>query len=225
MTITLGTLLTDVRSRLDEPVAALWADSDLTNWINEGLRDLARRTESLLSSVSIPTTANLATYVVTSELIRIHTINFTPTSAPQFSYPLEFKPIFEMNQVWGIYQGLPSAYPAFYTLWQSPPNLEIQVYPVPAQTGNLNVFYYRLPTVAVNTGDILDVVEGWWDAVAVYAEYVALRKGRDPRWQEARGLYEQAISTLMEQSKQYTDSPGGITRGIPNGLSWLTGGY
>lgn len=41
----LSDLITQLRERLGEPTATAWTDTELTNWINEAVRDIATRTE------------------------------------------------------------------------------------------------------------------------------------------------------------------------------------
>jgi hypothetical protein len=118
-----------------------------------------------------------------------------------------------MDQVWGVNQGSQSTYPQFYTPWQNPPNLTIQLFPVPAQAGRLNVYYFRTAYPATSNGDNLDVVEGFGSVVLLYAEYMARRKAADPTWQDAKSLYEAEFQDLMNKTRTFTDQAGTFTTG------------
>lgn len=52
MPSTLSTLLTSTRANLDEATARFWTDAQLTTWINDACRDIARRTETIQSAVT-----------------------------------------------------------------------------------------------------------------------------------------------------------------------------
>ena len=59
------------------------------------------------------------------------------------------------------------------------------LYPTPSYAGTISLHYYRLPTAPSSDSDTLDLPVGWEDCAYLYAEYLALRRDRDPRWQEA----------------------------------------
>ena len=63
----------------------------------------------------------------------------------------------EADQAWGTYQSFPAAWPEIFVLWwnpgattATPSTLQIRLFPVPAQAGNLNVLYYRQVVLAAN---------------------------------------------------------------------------
>jgi hypothetical protein len=104
-------------------------------------------------------------------------------------------------------------------LFGFPPTLSIYLFPVPSQVGNLNVFYYRLPATAAADGDVLEIVEGYWDLVTLFAEVQALRKDADPRFADARQLYEAKIGEMIDMTRHYHDQQGYVT----SGRTWLPG--
>jgi hypothetical protein len=145
-------------------------------------------------------------------MIRIHKIEYVPTNSPN-TYPVEASNILNLDQMWGIQQNVPSTYPSFYALWGSPPNITIKLFPVPATSGTLNVYYYRVPNPVVGLGDNLDIPEGWEDLVSLYCEYIAKRKDADPLWKDAKTDYEAKIADLISRTYEYHDQANFIFTG------------
>lgn len=221
MTIQLGQMRSDVRAHLDEATATYWSDAQLNVWINDALRDIARRTETLQTLSTISVVANTRSYTLnfSPNLIRVHRVEFDPGPGSGPVYPLEPRQFYELDQIWGTQQSQTRAYPDYWALWGNPPNLQIYLYPVPSQVGNLNVWYYRLPTIAGSDTDTLDIPEGWWDLVSLFAEYMALRKDADPRFTDAKAIYEEKLAQMVDMTRKWHDQAGMIT----TGRTWLPG--
>lgn len=222
MARTLDRVRADVRAHLDEATARFWTDAQLNTWINDGLRDIARRTETLQEIAAITAVAGTRAYTMPTDVIRIHRVEFDPGSGQ--IYPLEPRQFYEMDSIWGTDQNQTRAYPDYFALYGFPPTLQLYLYPVPSQGGTLNVFYYRLPTEAVSDTDTVEVPEGWWDVVTLFAEYQALRKDADPRFTDAKAIYEEKIGEMIDITRKWHDQAGLITTGRTWLPGWLTGG-
>lgn len=238
MPTTLADVIRRSRSIIDESLAIFWTDTELTDWINDGLRDMARRAEDLLDyNTSIAAVAGSATYPLPADVIRVHRIEFVPINSTQ-TYPIQASSYQEMDQVWGIYQLQQSSYPSFFVIrgfpggGQSGSNdsrLMAQFYPVPAQSGTFNIFYYRLPyrfldpiTHPEELAKTVELPEGWDDLLVMYAEYNALRKSREERWKDAKAMYEEKIEFLINVTRDYHDQGHFfITANRTNVPSWL----
>jgi hypothetical protein len=219
--VTLLTIRTDVRNRLDEVSARRWTDAELNNWINEGLRDVARRSETILSYyTNIALVPNVAKYSMPTDVIRVHRLEFVPVGSSQ-TYPIQLSTYQEMDQVWGVSQQIQRSYPYYAVLWGFAPNITIQFYPVPSQAGELNIYYYRLPTTLVNDIDVAEIPAGWEDLVEVYCEYVALRKDRDVRWQDSKTLYETSLQNMINVTRQLHDQARSVIVGTSAVPAWL----
>lgn len=235
MPVTLQDVIRRVREDIDEPTAHLWTDTGITDWINDGARDLSRKAEDLMVfDTSIAVVAGTAKYALQSDLIRVHRMEFVPSGSTQ-TYPLTPSSHGEMDGIWGINQSQASAYPSFFVTIGYPGGtgtsaMKVQLFPVPSASGTLNVFYYKLPyrfldpeANAVELAKSLEVPEGWDDLVVLYAQYRAMRKDRDPRWQEAKQLYDEQLDHLINVTRFYHDQEQMMTvasrAGVPN---WLT---
>lgn len=207
---------------LDDVNQNYFKNPELLMWINQAQTDIARRGECLLEFGSCNCVASVANYPLPSDVIRVHEITFSPNDPTQI-YPLMYKGRQEMNGVWWINQTTSATYPLFYTTWQQPPMIMIQLYPVPAQVGRLDFWYYRLP-LQVAVGDYLDLPDGYEDCLRAYVRYCARRKAGDPMWQDDKALYEEALSTLVTNSRNWTDNAGQFTMGGAAIPGWLYGG-
>jgi hypothetical protein len=233
--VALTAALTNVRSMLDEPTAQFWSDSELTLWLNEGCTDVARTAEILRQEVAIAVTADTQSYPAPADVYRIYRVEFVPTGAI-LTYPLAFRGYQGMDQYWGNLQSLPSAFPSLYTLWYSPvgasaspaaahTQMMIKTYPVPAQAGNLNVFYYRQVVLAAAGTDTLDTLPGWEDIVYDYVVYKALRKDADPRWKDQQAIYDEKLAAMMDTTRSWTDQSDYFSTGMVGGPpAWLVSG-
>ncbi len=222
MTQTLTTLLASTRSLLNEPTARLWSDSEITTWLNEACRDLARRTEDLqVFDTSITAGPGTRAYALPAAIHRLHRVEFAP-SGSTLVYPLKPSSFDEMDPVMGINPALQSSYPYYWFLWGYPPTLTLYVYPVPAQAGVFNLFFYKPPTAMVSGSDLADVPNGWEDLLVTYAEYRARRKNRDPIWSDVKAEYEEKLAEMIDVTRQWHDQARHIITesglGIP---SWL----
>ncbi len=210
MTITLTNILADVRDRLDDTSSSpRWSDTMLTRWINEGLRDIARRNEVILDRSDITAVVGTQEYALPSTIHRVYRVEYRRTGDSQV-YSLEYKDFNNLDAVWWTSQTISQATPMLFTTWGFPPNLKMVVYPKPAAAGTFKIFYYRAPATLVSGTDIAEVPEGWQDLISLYCEFVALRRDSSPRWQEAKSLYEESLSTMYDLTRRWSDQAGSI---------------
>ncbi len=225
MATTVSTAITALRERLDEATAAQWSDVQLRRWLNEGLRDIARRTRHYLDKDTIAVTADDGEYTVSDDVLFIRFAYFSPTGDTARQIPLEPRAFEGMNQLWMDRQDQSAGYPVYFTTYGYAPTLTVKLYPVPSVAGTLTLHVARLPAdldIAAGTGNI-DSPTGWVEVAYDYAEYMALRKDRDPRWQESFQMYESKVQGLIEMG-DYLNAPGEfVTTGVGMLPSWLVG--
>src|SRR3974390_777008 len=208
MSLTLTNALVEVRSLLDEPNPQFWSNSELTTWINQGCENFAQRSRTLRIQETLPSVSGTQNYIAPGNMYAIYRIEYVPTSSGQvFIYPLEFAGYSEMDQAWGVYQTFPAAWPQQFPLWGNPPNLTIRLFPVPNQGGYLKVFGYREPTPVAVGSDLVDVLQGYEEAIIEYAVYKAKRKDNDPTWQEAKAQYEAILVDAGDNTGWFTEPP------------------
>lgn len=224
MSMTLTQAITAVRERLDEVDAAGWSDVELRRWINEAVTDIARKTETVQSTDAIDVTAGEQSHDLATDVLRVYRATYTEDGNSHI-YPLEYADFNAADSVWWSDQAITQSRPRMFTMWGYPPTLQAILYPTPSVDGTLTVYYYAAPAALATDGsddtETLSVVEGYSDLILEYAAYMALRKDRDPRWKEHKGMYDEHLDAMMAMTRRWSDQAGTLTR-AGNGLpDWL----
>lgn len=204
-------LIIQSQMRLAERMSRYFKNDEYIAWINEGCREVARRTETLISfnSTSIIVAAGVGVYTLPGDVIRLHRVEFVPTGSTQ-TIPVPLSTQQEMDNTWGLNQQSQSSWPMGAVIRGTPGMTgdltpTIQLFPVPAQPGNLNLFYYRMPQTLVNPGDIVEIPVGWEDLILDYVEYRGWLRSRDSRYQDVKQIFEDKLQTLVDVSRQLHD--------------------
>jgi len=114
MSLTLSEAQSIVSNALDDPNNDYVTLAQLTNWINEGCLDIARRSQTLQQMATIPVIALQNIYTMPTNLLSVHRMEYIPSGQiypNQQIYPLVYRAINDMDQVWGVNQGSQSTYP------------------------------------------------------------------------------------------------------------------
>lgn len=218
MPTTRATAVTAVRERLNESLAGFWTDTELTRWINEGTREVCRRTECLRTQDTVSAVAGTATYALPTDAIRVHRVEYMQTGAI-IRYPLD--PV-EVNAVdalgWSNTQT--RGIPQFFVTWGYAGAATLHVFPKPATAGEFTIWYYRLPVEVVEDEDTLDMPEGWQDVVYDYCEYMARMKDKDQQWQAAKAQFDDKLADLFALTRDFHDNPSRIAPMSGGNLWW-----
>lgn len=212
MPMTMGEAVSRIRDRLEEAEASLFSDTMLRKWVNEGAKDLARWTEAIEDKATIAVTAGVPEVAGPADSVKVTSITFTPDGISR-DYPLEYV---DVDVATGIYYtGSTSHVPERFTLWQPAPNMAIRLYPNPTSAGQLTVWYRRLPAELDpadpdSDTEPLDFPEAWIELLLDFAEARALRRDRDPRWNESWSLYQAARAEMLIRTQRHADQPGAI---------------
>ncbi len=247
MPITLSNAIYRFRSLVNEPAyptapnstagnpsPRLYTDTEITEWVNDGLRDISRRGENLRTydaTVQIPPYGenpaqpiptyplNLGGVTSSSDILRINRVEYEVTGDSSRVYPLEASTQNYMDNIWNVDQLSTMSYPAYWCTRGYPGgtgrNLYvIQLYPQPAQAGKLNIFYYRLPirvpdpvATPANYTVTLDLIEGWDDVLIEYTLMKGLIKARDPGWKDCQQRYADMITNIIDMASRDSDQP------------------
>jgi hypothetical protein len=210
--VTLADSITNCQSQLDELNVnnKFWSPKEIRVWINDGVRDVARRAEVLLVyNSSMTANPGQAKYGLPNDVIRVHRVEYVPGNSTQI-YPVIGSTYDELDQIWGINPTTQSSYPTAYACWGTPGNVTIQFYPVPSQSGHFNIFYYRMPqnmdTDGSDDAQSLQIPSGWDDLIVQYVSMRGLMKARDPAWQIYKAEYTENIEYLTEVTRQAHDN-------------------
>lgn len=223
MAVALSDMIVQVRSIIDEPVAQYWTDAELTRWINMACDETQRETEWKRTQATIDTVAAQQAYVAPSDVHRIYRVEFVPNNNTAYTYSLDFRGYNEMDAAWGNLKTLPSAYPECYTLWNNPDDsdptvvgLNILLYPVPADGGTLQVYYYPTIVPVASDDDLVDILLGWDDVVLNYTCYRAFQKDSDSRSKDFKQEFVMQLAQLETKSRLYTDQANTFSTGQQN---------
>lgn len=208
MTVTLGTARGEVRALLDEPNPQFWSNTQLNSWINQGAQDIARRAQALWMQATVAAIPGTQFYQLPTDFLGVHRIDYTITGGDQ-TYPLEFRGLKTMDELWGILQHLPAAFPEAFYLWNDTGFAGGQpyfaTYPVVANTGNFTVYYYRNSIAAAGDSDLVDVTPAYEDLVYDYAVGKGKMADRDSTWQDHMASYRDAIQMMFDKTSRFSD--------------------
>lgn len=219
MSKTQAVLVNELSQRLGDPHLTYFGIEELRTWINEGAREIARRTECLRAVSTVSVTSGTQSYSGPTDMVRIHKIEFIPTGDTR-SFPLEYRDQSAADIVWGTQRAITQSYaPEFWSGWGFPgsSNFTIELYPTPSTNGSLRIHYYRLPVdlaVAGNgsAGTAIDCPAGWEDVILDWAETRAELKRKDVNaYQIKDAIFKDHLMAIMDTSIRYTDAPGEIT--------------
>lgn len=214
---TMATALAAVRTRLDETTATSWTDAEIRAWINEGVADIARRTESIQKSATINVVAGTQNYTsLPADLLRLNRVEFISAGAQGQVTHLELRELNALDSTWYGGKQASSGRPLYCGISGYPPVLQLTLYPIPAENGaTLKVYYYASPTAIATNGtadsSTLDLPTGWDDLVYEYATYLAQRRDANPSWQDTKRIYEEHLGDMLAMTERWHDQPGFIS--------------
>lgn len=210
-----------IRSRLDEESPGFFKDHQIRQWINEAVREIARRAEWKRATQAPSVVAGTQTYALATDTIEVYRVEYQPSSS-SIKYPLEYRDLGQMDVVWGIHQSISQGVPEFWSMWSANPPV-VYLAPIPSQAGTLNVFYYSMPAdLATNTttsaNTAIDVPMGWEDLVVEYAVAIGFRKSRNAQmYALTMGEFRDKLEDFKGVSTRYTDA---ATMIVPDGGGW-----
>jgi hypothetical protein len=219
MTQTLAQLRTLLRTRLDEPSESYWSDPDLTDFLNEACREIARRAMNLETLATFAVTAGKAAYGASdhnlTSLIMLGPLFYQPTGSGQYRYPLRYSDVNNGNAIpWFSTQDQTQATPEIFTAWGVVPDLQITLYPTPSRAGQIFVNYWRYPATLAADGDLAEIPTGWHDLAVTYAAYLGLLRDNDPRFGQYFQKFDADITYLISLSTRHTFDQGNISDSI-----------
>jgi hypothetical protein len=200
MATTTTELLMQIRDSLDEVTPAQWSQQSLRRWINDGMKDMARVTRHIRDRVVVTMVSGTAEYVLAENILEIELAYYLPGDGRYI--PLQPRQYEGMDAIWGQQQNQQGGWPILYTVWGYSPNLKLRLYPVPPTNGHtvsLSVIRYPnlIPIDGSADSTVIDFPEAWSESLVQYAEARALRKDRDPRWQESMTRYNEIRDQLV----------------------------
>lgn len=228
MGATLSELRARLRIRLDEATAVYWSDAALMDFLNEGCREIARRALYLESVSTWANTAGAHVFDPSDTLLdnclKVNRLEWTPTGT-DLKYVLDYRPYQNMDSIWWTSQDITTSIPQYFMMWGVGNDLNLQVYPKCASTGDFNLFYWRYPVAMEANDDDSEIPIGWEDLAVTFAEYLARLRDRDDRWQQAFRKFDSDIGLMMSMANSHSiHGQSFTTQGYMLGNEWLYDG-
>lgn len=124
MAITTANIVTDVRSKIVEPTASYFADSELVTWINQGYRRFLSQTEWTERCTAIRMIANQFQYNLGTDIVKVQDVRYTD------QYKVWFRDLEEFGRYIGQSGANTGPRPYMYRLMPGGSNI-IRIYPKP----------------------------------------------------------------------------------------------
>jgi hypothetical protein len=192
--MTLTQMRAEVYTRLGEQ-AGFYTDANLTQWLNDGMDDIAIRLEPKVTSSTLTTTASQIEYPLPDNLISIKTALYKDTNATPDAWvdlkEVTYLELFRMNADWEA-----DTTPLVPTMWYWRPEYVIGLYPkiVAGTTDGLRIIYTCRPDEMVDDTDTTTMPNYLDRTVVLYAVMRARLKDRDDqRAIVARAEWEKSV--------------------------------
>ena len=167
-------LLTKVRSEIDERgLDGFFLDADIKRWLNEGQKDIARKT-LFLQTYKFITNATGEEFGLPTDYIKLHKVTIEDNVIEHIDRNPE--------------QG--------YVIWQKKIKFNFTIDDV-----KLGLYYYSFPVLMANDTDEPEVPIEYQDLLIKYAKYEAKLVDEDPN--TANAFYQQYVGRLSDMSRDY----------------------
>lgn len=188
--MTLTQMRSQVYTRLGES-AGFYTDANITQWLNDGMDDIALRLEPLVVTATIDLVAGTQEYLLPDDLISIKAVLIKNADSAWVNLELtSFEELFRNNPDWEHDTRV-----SVPTMWYWRQDvLGIAPPPLTSRTSGLRIVYTCRPEEMDADGDFTNM-PSYLDRVCVlYAVYRALLKSRDEqRAILARAEFEKAL--------------------------------
>lgn len=185
MGFSLSSAITQMRGFLNEPIAAFWTDSELTYWLQEGVRDFSSKSLMVEAVGYITLATDKLVYTSSDEAFLSNVIE--PYAAIYDDGSHNWKGLLKVHpRQMGHLLKAQAGDPLYYCLH----NRTIYIWPLTTYTivvagGRVKILY------AKETQDITDLNDEYQHIPLIYA--CAKAKEKDQKFQEANALMSQYI--------------------------------
>ena len=186
------------RSFGDDTASQITA-TDINRWINEAQLDIARKTDALLETTTIPTVVGQSAYVLPGDFLRVDRVSFDA----KVLYKTNSQELDSKNPNRSASDARRAAPVEFYVRRKN-----INIYPAPEKVGSLTIEWVGRPALVTPPTDTPEVPVEYHAMLARYAL---------SRAYELDGMHQEATTTMTEYnelmgwgidevSNPYTDS-------------------
>lgn len=199
---TVGEITTSVQRQFGDESGVQITTTDILRWINQAMIDIARKTDCVQDHKEASITSGDKSYGLPGDFINVR--NVTYNGSPLRPTTMEIA-----NIMWpqrDTIGGSSSGDPEWYYIWGN----VLYLYPTPASSGsgNLDIYYSRLPTVVANPTDTPEIPVGFHEDIERYC--LAKAKELDDQLDEAAAIRKDYTDRVMvskfEEENPHADS-------------------
>lgn len=184
-----GELVTAVQRQFGDDSGIQITRTDILRWLNQGGIDLVRKTGCVQDHKQTDSVANDGSYTLPPDFISVRRVTYA-------DIVLQPTTLDVADQDWTTRDlaPQPGGTPQFFHIW----NNVIYLYPVPstAQTGALDVFYIRTPTILVGDLDVPEIPAKFHEALVRFA--VARAKELNDEYDLAKYIMQDYENMVMD---------------------------
>jgi hypothetical protein len=190
-------IITQVRANINEATAEFWSDADLLQWVNDGIKDIAKKTSCYQTIESIDLVASQVEYTITTtnyiKVDAVHYVSPNKTSALQLSSPNLVGRVEDVEE------------PEYYYDWAG----KIGAFPVlPTRTTEtLNLYIVPMPATIISSAAI-PTPEPYDLALVYYVTARAWWRDRQmAKWAQAMAAYDAELQRLKVSLVPMSERP------------------
>ena len=191
-------IVTQVRANISEPTAGFWTDEQIVQWINDGIRDIVKRTGCFQAIEAIDLVSGQVEYSITTAnyttILAVHYIDVNGnTNGLELSSPIMVGRAEDVEE------------PEYWYDWAG----KIGVFPaVPTRTTEtINVYLIPTPALIISS-DAIPTPEPYDTALSIYVTAKAWAKDRQSaKYAQAMQVYEAEMTRLKADFVPMPEKP------------------
>ncbi len=194
--------IVDARSLVNEPTASFWNDTEMLQWINDGILDIVTKTWCLGQTEAITLANDTLEYVIASDYITIVTVHLTTVATGKAKSLLKGHP--------AMVGHVPD--PGEIVYWYEFDG-KIGLYPIMADVSGYTCSCYQVAVPSILTAVDNSPLPAWFDdSLTTYVVAKALFKDNETGTaQTAMGSYESLIGRytgdLLQKQADQVNTP------------------
>lgn len=177
-------------------------DTDIKNWVNDGVRHIVTKNENLLQQIAtVDVVVNVGEYVLPGDLYLLRSVTFKYYEYYAHLRNMDMTKFDEYIDGWDGAQNISK--PNVYNVYAG----KIRFYPIPDKsiTAGIKIYYARLPIDVVSDIDLPDVPAEYYNTIVNYVMQQAYELDEDWDASEKKGAQVQT-DIQVNRSRQESEA-------------------
>jgi len=188
MAYTAATALTEVRSLIQEPIAAYWTDTEINEWIKQGCLDWCEKTLLLCKEDTITLVANQVQYTTSTNS---YIDNAIRTLHAEYNNVAMQRVRYEQLRGHNAMKLATDPAPKYFFDKYDGTSFTVYVAPTPSATYDSTIMSVLF---AIRTDDITEIPYEYQQVIFLFAASKA--KVKERQWQESALLWNQYVNNI-----------------------------